>query len=166
MNFDLMFARLLKWEGEDYVDDPVDRGGPSKFGISQKSYPDLNIKALTRAAAKQIYYNDYFMASPFNDITHERLREKLFDMDVNLGHKNACKCLQRALKAFGSRAQDDGIYGAFTKEKLQNVLSLDKGEEQLLAALKCEHASHYRSLIAKFPKFKKFETGWLKRAYS
>lgn len=166
MNFDLIFARLMKWEGEEYTDDPDDNGGPSKFGISQRSYPGLDIKSLTREDAKKIYYNDYFMNSPFNDITEPVLREKLFDMEVNLGLFKTTEALQRACKPFGMWPAEDGLYGNNTKKCVHDILNLMDGENKLLIALRCEHAAHYRMLITKYPKFKKYQVGWLRRAYN
>lgn len=36
-----------------------DPGGKTKYGISQKAYPALNIKALTLNEVKKIYFRDY-----------------------------------------------------------------------------------------------------------
>ena len=44
---------VLKFEG-GYVNDPDDPGGETNFGISKRSYPDLDIAALTVADAVEI----------------------------------------------------------------------------------------------------------------
>ena len=44
--FDHAVKEILRHEG-GYVDDPVDRGGETKYGISKRSYPDLDIANLT-----------------------------------------------------------------------------------------------------------------------
>jgi lysozyme family protein len=44
-------ARLLGDEG-GLVDTPADPGGETKFGISKREYPDLDIAALTRAGVQ------------------------------------------------------------------------------------------------------------------
>jgi lysozyme family protein len=66
MNYDPIFNKLigplLNREG-GYVNNPNDRGGATKFGISQASYPSLNIATLTRPEAEKIYYNNYWLAS-------------------------------------------------------------------------------------------------------
>ena len=44
--FDKYFEELIGHEG-GYVNDPDDRGGETKYGISKLSYPSLDIKNLT-----------------------------------------------------------------------------------------------------------------------
>jgi hypothetical protein len=58
-NFPLALAFVLRWEG-GFVDDPRDPGGITKYGISQKSYPELDIKSLTKVQAAEIYKRDYW----------------------------------------------------------------------------------------------------------
>lgn len=50
----------LSWEGE-YVFNPQDPGGETKYGISKRSYPLLDIFNLTLEQARNIYYNDYWL---------------------------------------------------------------------------------------------------------
>ena len=61
-NFDRAFRFLIGEEG-GYVNDPADPGGETKFGISKRAYPQLDIKSLTLDQAKAIYRRDYW-ASP------------------------------------------------------------------------------------------------------
>ena len=51
-DFDLAINYVLENEG-GVVDDPNDPGGLTNFGISQKQYPDLDIRDLTRDQAEQ-----------------------------------------------------------------------------------------------------------------
>ena len=46
MTFAQIIPEVLKREG-GYVNDPDDMGGETRFGISKRSYPDINIKELT-----------------------------------------------------------------------------------------------------------------------
>ena len=50
--FDAAFKALIDHEG-GYVNHPKDPGGETKFGISKRSYPTLDIAALTLAALLQ-----------------------------------------------------------------------------------------------------------------
>jgi Glycosyl hydrolase 108 len=52
----------LSWEG-GYVSNPNDPGGETKYGISKRAYPHLDIKNLTLDQAKEIYYQDYWLPS-------------------------------------------------------------------------------------------------------
>src|SRR6478735_11274468 len=55
MTFDEYFDWLVPWEGAAYENVPGDPGGPTKYGIDQRSHPDVNIRALTKEQAKAIY---------------------------------------------------------------------------------------------------------------
>ena len=57
-SFEEIINKVLEHEG-GYVNDPTDLGGETKYGITKRFYPDLDIKNLTKEEAKQIYYNDY-----------------------------------------------------------------------------------------------------------
>lgn len=61
MNFDTAFDLLLTptYEG-GYSNDLRDPGGETKYGISKRSYPHLDIKTLTRAQVKPIYRADFW----------------------------------------------------------------------------------------------------------
>ena len=59
MNFDIAFDRLMGHEG-GLVDHPNDPGGLTKFGISQRSYPNIDIRKLTREDSKAIYRRDFW----------------------------------------------------------------------------------------------------------
>lgn len=53
MNFNEAYDRLISSEG-GYVNNPLDPGGETKFGISKRSYPTLDIAALTRERAAEV----------------------------------------------------------------------------------------------------------------
>ena len=57
--FDKVFAFVVGEEG-GYVNNPADPGGETKYGISKRSYPDVDIAALTLESAKGIYLKDYW----------------------------------------------------------------------------------------------------------
>jgi hypothetical protein len=52
----------LAWEN-GYTNNPDDPGGETKYGISKRSYPTLDIFNLTLEQAKAIYYRDYWVKS-------------------------------------------------------------------------------------------------------
>ncbi len=62
--FEKAFEYVIQNEG-DYVLDKNDPGGETKFGISKRSYPTLNIRDLTLEDAKEIYYRDFWMKGRF-----------------------------------------------------------------------------------------------------
>ena len=157
--FELAFKEALYWEG-GYVNHPNDPGGQTKWGISQKSYPNLDIKNLTIEQAKQIYYCDFWQKVPFEKIISDEISTKLFSICVNMGNLAGVRCVQRALRAVGNAVKDDGILGNITLNAINSAKS-----DVLLAALKSEAAGYYRVLNARNPKFGVFIEGWLNRAY-
>ena len=105
MNFDSAFDRVIGHEG-GLVDDPADPGGLTKFGISQRAYPGVDIKALTVDDAKRLYKRDYWDRS-MADQYDGAIGFQLFDAAVNSGVPAAARMLQRAVGV-----QDDGVIGA------------------------------------------------------
>ena len=101
---------LLRLEGGDKVSNASsDRGGLTRWGISQKSYPDLNIKALTKEKASDLYFNDYWIPMNLKILHDEELILHLFVLGVNIGIRTATKILQRLVGEV-----DDGYIGIKT----------------------------------------------------
>jgi len=94
VTFEQAIEIILKWEG-GYVNDPRDPGGETRYGISKKSFPDLDIANLTLHQAKQIYLENYWMPVRARELP-AILRLPVFDTAVNMGVKTAIKLLQRA----------------------------------------------------------------------
>lgn len=157
--FEKAFQYIIANEG-GYVFDKNDPGGKTKYGISQKAYPALNIKALTLDAAKKIYFCDYWMKGKFEQIPDENVATQLFDFSVNLGIRAATIVLQRALRSVGVNVQEDGLFGPVTLSS-----AIFSEPSTLLAAIKSEAAGYYRLIAAKNPSQQKFLNGWLNRAY-
>ena len=82
-DFDIAFEFVLKWEG-GLSEDPNDPGGLTKYGISQKAYPHLDIKNLTVYNAKEIYYKDYWLKSGCDELVPP-MDLIVFNCSVNCG---------------------------------------------------------------------------------
>lgn len=90
-DFEKALQFVLKWEG-GYSNDPNDPGGETKYGISKRSYPELDISKLTLKQAEKIYYENYWLKTgcdqlpyPFNIV--------VFDTAVNMGRRRALEFL-------------------------------------------------------------------------
>lgn len=159
--FKNIIGQTLLHEG-GYVDNPNDAGGETKYGISKRSYPSVDIKNLTLEQAKAIYKRDFWDNQAYSQIEDIELASKVFDLGVNMGTKNAVILLQRALKANGFKTlEDDGVYGSATEEALRNA-----DAKKLLIALRSEAAGYYRRLVVSNQSQKVFLKGWLSRAYA
>jgi lysozyme family protein len=109
MNFDEAFSRLLGHEG-GYVDNPKDPGGETNWGISKRSYPEVDIKALTMLDAKAIYLRDFW--NPIG-AAHPAIKFQAFDFAVNSGITTAIRKLQSSIGA-----ADDGHWGPLSASRL------------------------------------------------
>jgi len=104
MNFDIAFDRLMGHEG-GYVNDPSDPGGETNWGISKRSYPNEDIKAMTKERAKMIFRRDFW-----NRVQADKLPDgvawQMSDFAYHSGIGTAIRYFQRALGV-----ADDGWWG-------------------------------------------------------
>lgn len=147
MNFDQAFSVLMQHEG-GLSDDPNDPGGLTRYGISQRSYPTLDIRNLTLEHAAQIYRQDFWGPAGC-DAVPDALRMDLFDMAVNSGVRAAVRCLQRAA---GETA--DGVLGPKTLQAIQTIPS-----SRLIARFNAERLEFMTNL----PTWSSFGKGWARR---
>ena len=102
-------AAILKAEGGATItNDPDDPGGLTKYGISQRSYPDLDIANLTEAQAVEIYHRDFWQLVRGDELP-ANLALAVFDCAVNQGVEVAGRLLQRACEV-----PQDGRIGPVT----------------------------------------------------
>lgn len=144
---------VLKHEG-GYVNDPADAGGETKFGISKRSHPAVDIKALTVEDAKHIYLDDYWTPYKFRLISSQAVANKVFDLAVLCGPVPAVRMLQQALKYLGAATiVADGKIGSLTIAAIDNV---DEGKllRELIA-----RAAHFHAGLGQ----PHFLLGWLRR---
>ena len=158
--FERLIGFVLEHEG-GYVNDPTDPGGETKYGISKRSYPRLDIKNLTIEDAKGIYYQDWWLPLKCPQIHDDKVAQKYLDTCVNTGKGTGTKILQRALQMIGYRITVDGAIGPKT---LAAVNAADP--QALLVAMRQQQKAHYEQLIQKNPKLEKFRRGWMARANS
>lgn len=123
MDFNVAIERILAHEG-GYVNDPEDPGGETQWGISKRSYPALDIKALTRDQAKEIYRRDFWQPIVARATGDSALQFQLLDAAVNHGMGNAVRMLQRAVNV-----ADDGHWGRISQAALA---ALDRHDAHLL----------------------------------
>lgn len=114
MNFDQAFEKLIGHEG-GYVNDPRDKGGETKFGISKRAYPGEDIAAMTLERSKAIYSRDYWGPAGC-DALPDQAKFQVFDMAVNSGVKTALRTVQRAIGA-----TPDGVLGPQTLQAVQSM---------------------------------------------
>lgn len=150
-NFILIINKLLEYEG-GYVNNPLDPGGETKFGISKKSYPKLNIMELTKTQAIEIYYRDYWIKNKLDKINNLKISELLFNLFVNIGHYATLIIIKDVIKK---------------SDYIPYINSLNtKQQSEILNSIRQVAEHHYKSLVLKNPNLKIFLNGWLKRLNS
>jgi lysozyme family protein len=131
-----------------YVNDPRDPGGETKFGISKRAYPDLDIRNLSREAAIEIYERDYWDACRCDEFP-AWIAVAVFDCAVNQGIAAAGTILQRL-----ARVKPDGIIGRVT------VAAVRTRPPQLIDYL-AARALRY----AQTKNFSTYGRGWIRRLF-
>lgn len=116
--FPAYIERVLGHEG-GYVNNPADPGGETRWGIAKRSYPNLNIKALTREAAIEIYHRD-FWERVHGDELPQALAFQALDAAVNHGIGNAVRWLQSA-----AGVAPDGFFGPVTRAGIRALSEND-----------------------------------------
>lgn len=115
--FDMALAFVLNVEGGDMLtDDPSDPGGLTRWGVSQRAHPDVDVANLTREGAESIYRAHYWDRCQCDKFTPE-IGIALFDAAVNQGPDKAIRVLQRALGV-----DHDGIVGPETLEAAERSI--------------------------------------------
>lgn len=112
--FDSSFTTLIGSEG-GYVNNPADPGGETNWGISKRSYPTVDIAALSQDDAKAIYKRDFWDRAQCDRLPLG-IAFDVFDTAVNSGIGQAIRFLQRAVGV-----ADDGVVGPMTLAAISRV---------------------------------------------
>jgi lysozyme family protein len=148
MTFDQAFDQLISHEG-GYVFDPRDPGGETRYGISKRSYPGLDIKNLTLADAKAIYRRDFWDRAQCDRLPPD-LAFDVFDAAVNSGIGQAIRWLQRAVGV-----ADDGVVGPLTMSHIQREMDA--------SAIQARFNGHRLEFMTKLSTWDVFGKGWARR---
>lgn len=146
VTFGIAIERVLSHEG-GYVHNVRDPGGETQWGISKRSYPHVDIKALTRDDAKAIYYDDFWV--PCGQTLDDGVQFQVFDAAVNHGIQTAIRMLQRAVGA-----ADDGYWGPFSQSAYEKM-----SEPHVVLLFLAERLE----FMAKLSRFDTFGRGWSRR---
>lgn len=173
-NIDQLIDDLIEREG-GYVNHPADRGGPTRFGITEavaRAHGYAGAMAvLPREEAAAIYRRLYWLRPKFDAVAKRspRLAAELFDTGANMGPAVAATFLQRALTALNRNGGDypdlvpDGRIGERTIAALDAFLSArgKMGEVVLLRAIEALQGERYLRLAERRPANEAFLYGWL-----
>ena len=151
--FDEIVEKVLEYEG-GYINDPDDPGKETKYGISKKHNPKIDIRNLTVDQAKEIYHKKYWIPNKCDSLP-SHLRHLYFDSCVNQGAAKATKVLQKAINNKStSIVKVDGKIGPKTIAASQD-LELDRA--------KAYRIKSYVHVISFNPRLEKYFYGWFRR---
>ncbi|MHB0775415.1 glycoside hydrolase family 108 protein [Halomonas sp. WWR20] len=171
-----LIAAVIDREG-GYVDHPADRGGPTKYGITQavarKHGYSSAMCELPHQKACAIYAADFWRPLRLDDIAaiHEPLAEYLFDYGVNSGPSRAGEELQITLNVLNDQQRYyrdmkvDGAVGPITLSALREYRRArgDEGLKVLAATINACRIAFCRSLARKRQSQEAFAYGWFQR---
>lgn len=175
MNIEQFLNDLIKREG-GYVNNPADRGGATKYGITeavarQSGYKG-SMKDLPESLARDIYRKQYWTSPRFDqvNIINSPIAEELLDTGVNCGVGFAKPTLQRALNLLNNQGKGgwsdlsvDGVYGPATLSALKTFLAKrgKDGEKTLLKVLNILQGNRYIEICERNPSQEQFLYGWI-----
>lgn len=149
-SFDHAVSFILKAEGAE-SNDPHDPGGRTRYGISQRAHPDVNVATLTEADAVAIYRNRYWLSSGLERLP-AAVAVAVMDGCVQHGPRPAIRMLQHTLGV-----ATDGVIGAETLGAAYRA-----GAADLLTSYCARRAVYYAHLSS----FGRFGYGWMRRIFS
>lgn len=133
----------------------TDTGGLTRFGISKRAHPRVDVETLTRLEAMAIYHASYW--TPIKaDCLPRGLDLLLFDAAVNLGPPPAVRLLQEVLGV--------GVDGIVGPETIAAVKTFRPGSE-LRARFNERRERYYSDLAASKPVYKPYLYGWRCRLF-
>lgn len=150
--FDNAFQRLLSVEG-GLSDITEDNGGLTKYGISQRSYPQVDIANLTEDQAKAIYQSDFWDALKLDQVLDSSVASAIFDTAVNFGQSRAKRIIQGI-----AGVTVDGIIGPKTLAAINSATA-----PIFIAMLVLSRIEHRVDVCLHDPSQKTFIIGWLRR---
>ena len=175
MTKDEIFEAILGKEG-GYVDHPDDKGGPTRWGITQAvarahGYAG-SMKDLPRSSALEILTADYWVGPRFDQVAllSPAIAAELCDTGVNMGPSVQSKWFQRWLNAYNQQEQlypdliADGQIGPRTISALKSFLAArgQDGEQVMLKSINCSQGQRYLELAEQRPANESFVYGWMR----
>lgn len=156
-----LIDRVIDREG-GYVDNPADRGGPTKYGITLATLYEwrgrlvgaFDVQMLSVDEARAIYRTKYFDDPGLDAVSDPGLQELLFDYAVNSGPTTAVKALQAALEV-----PVDGVLGPVTRAALTKVTN----QPALFYRVKAERYEALLRFVGVDPEQAAFVQGWANR---
>lgn len=165
-DIEVELTKILKREGwPTYTNHPIDRGGPTKGGITlstlrssrrQDRLSEKSLKELTHSEALYILYRRYVICNGIDKLSNTPLKYQVIDNAVLSGPFLAVKDLQKSV-----RVKEDGIIGPITLDAIDK-----KGYINVHRDLAINRSLRLAKFVQKNPDQLIFLVGWLNRCLS
>lgn len=162
---------VIRLEG-GYVDNPADRGGPTKYGVTQATLGHhrgnvasaSDVKNLTEMEAISIYRGAFWTPLGFHRVPSKNVALVLFAHTIHTGPTSAFKALQKSInRAFNTNLFVDGIFGPNTEIQLASAI---KKNDALLCRKLLQNAQEFYSQLCENNESQLvFLRGWLRRSH-
>lgn len=108
---------------DGYTNDPTDPGGETKYGISKRAHPTIDIKNLTLDGAIAIYGKEYWEPAGCSSLELP-LAVCVFDTAVNMGVKRALQFLQNT--------KEPTEYTALRRNRYYDIVAKNPSQQKYL----------------------------------
>lgn len=160
-DFDFAFKYVLGREGK-YSNHPNDKGGPTKYGITQSTYARYKgrsvspqeVQNMPLEDAHKIYFQRYWLPLCCDKINSTAKATAIFDQGVNRGIGWPPTVIQSICGV-----PEDGHIGTVTLAALNALSDFD-----FIASFERRAEAAYLSIVEHHPTQKVFLRGWINRA--
>jgi len=156
-----IFPNILKYEGAAYTDHSWDPGGPTKYGITLRTYNAVTkknitkeqLKLLTEKEAMQFYEDNFWYKYNADNIANDELATAVVLAQINLGPSRPNMLLEKMLNDFcKTNLVPNGHLSDQEVEKINNCKYLWPGYGYMLFYL-------YKEKVVKSTLWVKIENG-------
>lgn len=165
LGFDKEVKRIVNLEG-GYVDHENDRGGKTKYGITErlarKYGYEGDMKNLAISEAKKIYKKAFWEKYDLNKIEDDQLAGRVFSFGINAGMTRVIRKLQEGYNLLtDSNISEDGLIGPETLKAINSFNESDR----LIDVVKALQAEYYIDIVRNDSSQHVFLAGWLNRVF-
>lgn len=173
MPYDSIIDEIIRKEG-GYVDNPNDKGGPTKYGITLdtlsnwrgKTCTIRDIQDLTVVEAKEIYLSKYIYKPCFDKLP-DQIRAQVIDIGVNSGVGTSAILLVRACLKVNPEVAIKETSKLTSKELAYIKETVDDyGFVKVMNTLVDARLVYLAKITRNNPKNAEFIMGWVIRALS
>lgn len=160
--FEVAFQNILKTE-RGYVDHPLDRGGPTNYGVTISALSDHlgreikpdEVRNISIETVKEIYKQNYWDRLKLSDVNDMSLSFALFDQCVNRGTRKVSEQIQKIIGVL-----PDGVIGQTSIKAINSF-----NPKKLLLLFIKETQLEYIRIVIGNPGQLVFLKGWIIRSH-